>query len=137
MNIQRIQQLRNFIAKLPPAACDMDSWIICARDDKGKVIPLRTSRRRGFTCGMAGCLGGWTQVMIATPRTRFDEGGCLLCELSSADYFELEPAETAQLFYSFPQRDPKGGWKRWMLRRLDGVIRDGRIMHYRYQMRQR
>jgi hypothetical protein len=145
MNIQRIKQLREFIAKLPAKACDMHVWIEPAQDEQGKIIPLQTQKKRGFSCGTAACLGGWTEIMASRKGfnkywdhadpiiRRMTASRQAIGDVTAKEYLGLDDMEDHYLFYCYPDDAPKG-WKSWMLRRLDGIIRDGAIQHWAEQM---
>lgn len=127
MNLKNVIKLRDFIRALPPQACDMDTWL---------YVPVpgttyATMKRRGFSCGSAGCLGGWTEL-IANRRVhneRFEQP-----KISAADYLGLDGGEMHMLFYEYSD-DPPRGWKTWMIRRLNGILRDGEVLPWEDQMK--
>lgn len=85
-------------------------------DTVGYPLSSIEMKRRRFSCGSVGCFGGWTEV---------------LCDLNGSpsrakDYLRLTAKETDLLFYDFPET-PVRSWKKWMLERLDGVIKAKKI----------
>lgn len=133
MNIQRIKKLRDFIAKLPPKACNMDVWIQKSWvDEEGQPVDAYTGVRpitpiemqqHGFKCGTTACIGGWTEVMskLEDPKSR---------KRAAGSYLQLTRIERKRLFYQYryPKRPTRGSWKAWMLRRLDGIIKTKKIL---------
>jgi hypothetical protein len=127
MNLKHMKELRDFIAKLPPAACDMNTWIFV----DGEQVP----KKRAHACGTTACLGGWTELM-ANPNCNFnetDEDGCGRNQdapaIKANEYLDLSADEEQTLFYEYPHGEPRS-WKTWMLGRLDGIIRDKAILPY-------
>lgn len=135
MNLKRMQLLRNFIAELPPQACNMNVWISPGNKD-GEPVPLKTSRATGFECGIAGCLGGWCDVMVNHKASFYanDEDGVLKhAPIDAGEWLDLNWNEQTYLFYQYPIRT-NGTWRDWMLRRLDGVLRDEEVRPWSVQM---
>ena len=129
MNIEHIKELRAFIAELPGDACNMDTWFAPAHDEHNRSIPLTIMAERGFRCGAAACIGGWTQAMIALKNGLpdvIDE-----CNGSAQGYLGLSYEESERLFYEFPEPDEAPvSWKQWMLTRLDHIIETGEIDYW-------
>ncbi len=121
MNFERLKKVRDFIKKLPPKACDMTTWADIEYNEKTKTeLTFKEMKKRGFRCGSAACIGGWTELLAKAPvRT----------------WLELDKDEYEELFMLFPYRDK--GWKGWMLKRLDGVLRDKKVRPWQQQMKPR
>jgi hypothetical protein len=125
--------LRNYRPK--PATC---GWYEPALDENGVPIPLKVQKKRGFQCGTAACLGGWTEIMAShegfVSGSKYASRGIII-DVAAENYLGLTEAERGFLFISYPSTIEPKGWKRWMLKRLDGVIQDKEIRHYVDQMR--
>jgi hypothetical protein len=66
MNIERVKQLRAFIAELPKSACDMTMVLARTTDpDTRDYISSEKMQERGFECGSVGCFKGWSKVLIS------------------------------------------------------------------------
>ncbi len=118
MNIERIRELREFISKLPPEACDMGLW-------------FRVSSKS--PCGTIGCIGGWTNAMRLSKNIELEkvlEDDSVHSTKDAANYLELNDVELDNLFYSCP--NDSLNWKSWILNRLDNIIQDNCVMPMPY-----
>lgn len=124
--IRRFTKLRDFIAKLPPKACDMDTWLELGKVEKDgeEVEPLpKEMEANGFRCGTVGCIGGWTEVLISL-QSKLHE--------SASSWLQLKGYEADLLFYEYNSHPPTG-FKNWMVRRLNNIIRDREIRNWEDQ----
>lgn len=139
MNKEHIQEIRDFIAKLPETACDMTLWqdIAWVGDDDRHQVTFNEMQEKRFSCGTAGCIGGWTELYVNhipyNDRHLHDDN-----YIYAADYFELTSAESQALFMLYPGNPPDGiTWKEWILARLGGVLEEGVIRGWKEQLPER
>ena len=118
LTIRRLKMLRRFIENLPEEACNMATTL--EKPGVYTVPEPEEMKRNGFECGTVGCFKGWTEV-IESLNTGKDLNYCI-----AEEYLRLDVEQEEDLFYDFPE-EPKSGWKRWMLRRLDKIIASGEI----------
>lgn len=65
MNRKNIQKVRDHIAGLNPKRFNMALWA-AERDGDDDVAPVRLKH----DCGTCGCIGGWTDAIFRTPRSK-------------------------------------------------------------------
>jgi hypothetical protein len=104
INIESFKKLREAIASAAPEKCNMQIW----EEDCGCF---------GHFAEVAGGIDPHTTVV--NPARRF---------LGIADD---DHASMYDLFLDFPQDVPEEGWQRWMLNRVDMIIRAGRVTNWR------
>lgn len=125
INLKRLRKFRAFLRQLPPGACDMTyvlrrAQVPIQQDDK-RWVTNEEMKEKGFECGTVGCIKGWVEVMADLETGKGQ---------SAEQYLRLTSIEQDKLFYSFPNA-VKGGWKKWMLHRIDNVLKSKKVTHPR------
>ena len=129
-----MKDLREFIAGLPEKACDMpNKMVISPETPIDKLCPSYVDAKKmakmRFECGAAGCFLGWAYVRESLKT------GKRVAACDGWKWLGLNGYEGNELFYSFPNATAvRGGWKKWMLRRLDNIIRAGRVTKLRLSL---
>lgn len=77
-----------------------------------------------------GCFGRWAQALDTEMW-----GHRVFLGIPIPRHLHDEDREGQLFFHGFPKTRPAGGWKAWMLKRLDNIIRDGGVVKpYQEQM---
>jgi hypothetical protein len=131
MRLERLRQVREFISKLPIAACDMTNWLNIAvrwgADGCRETVTLEFMEQHGFQCGTVGCIAGWTSV-VACQQHRDIDVERLCYQAFAMEYLDLAHEEADCLFVHYP-RLPEGQWKSYMVQRLDAILTAGRFIY--------
>jgi hypothetical protein len=132
MNVERMKQVRAWVAMMPDQFCDMTDWQHLAWDkDSDGIVTFEIMQQRGFLCGSAACIAGITELMVNRCTRRQREKMELDGQYVWAqDWLELSYFEKKALFCSMPSDSPQEGWKAWMLQRLDDAIASGVITEW-------
>lgn len=62
MNVERLTELRDTIAKLDSQRFNMNYWAVHMKADSR---PMARSQELVHDCGTCGCIGGWAEAMYA------------------------------------------------------------------------
>jgi hypothetical protein len=127
MNMKRLKELRDHLAQLPPAACDMGTWLRLEIRD-GKYVSFQYMKENHFECGSVGCLAGWAVALQHKDdpyiRAEFSRD----IKQDAIKWLEIDPYEAHCLFTHFPNNEPEVGWKAWMVARLDQILKRGGVI---------
>jgi hypothetical protein len=75
MNIERIQQLRDFLAGLPPEKLNMHDWFTHLGDLVAWVPDMPTYPDVVNECGTCACIAGWANFIFRDVPTSRDDFG--------------------------------------------------------------